>query len=61
MIQISQSTENYLIDAGHSGWFKPRDDEVQAKGKEELQTYWLFIDDRNETGEDMMIKKVIFC
>ena len=44
MIQISQETANYLIDAGHSDWFEARDDVVKAKGKGELQTYWLFID-----------------
>lgn len=54
MIQISQTTANYLIDAGHSDWFEPRDDKVQAKGKGELQTYWLLID-RKETDDTMMI------
>ena len=44
MIQISQSTADYLIEAGHSDWFVPRDDKVHAKGKGELQTYWLCID-----------------
>ena len=44
MIQISQTTANYLLDAGNSDWFEARDDVVKAKGKGEIQTYWLFID-----------------
>jgi class 3 adenylate cyclase len=44
MIQISQSTADYLTEAGHSDWFEPRGEKVVAKGKGELQTYWLCID-----------------
>jgi class 3 adenylate cyclase len=59
MIQISQSTADYLIEAGHSDWFEPRADTVYAKGKGELQTFWLCIDGSKtgnisdeEEGED---------
>jgi class 3 adenylate cyclase len=55
MIQISQTTANYLIDAGLSDWFEPRDDKVQAKGKGELQTYWLSIDGKDK-DEDVTIE-----
>lgn len=55
MIQISQSTATYLIDAGHSDWFEPREDTIEAKGKGELQTYWLFIEGKN--AEDVCVMK----
>ena len=40
-IQISQETADLLIAAGKSHWFVKRDGLVKAKGKGELQTYWL--------------------
>jgi class 3 adenylate cyclase len=40
-IQISQETADLLIGAGKENWLKPREDKVVAKGKGELQTYWL--------------------
>jgi len=55
MIQISQSTANYLIHAGHSDWFEPRDDRFEVKGKGELQTYWLLIG--GKTSEDVVSMK----
>jgi class 3 adenylate cyclase len=52
MIQISQTTANYLLDAGHSDWFEPRYEEVEVKGKGKLQTYWLSIE--NNEADDMI-------
>ena len=40
-IQISQETADLLVAAGKSHWFCKRDGLVKAKGKGELQTYWL--------------------
>ena len=40
-IQVSQKTADLIIAGGHSGWIKPRESLVFAKGKGELQTYWL--------------------
>lgn len=40
-IQISQETADLLVSAGKSHWFCKRDGLVKAKGKGELQTYWL--------------------
>jgi class 3 adenylate cyclase len=40
-IQVSQSTADNLIAAGRGRWVTPRDKMVQAKGKGELQTYWV--------------------
>ena len=40
-IQISKETADLLEDAGKGHWCKPREDKVMAKGKGELQTYWL--------------------
>lgn len=45
MVQISCATANLLIDAGHSDWFEPRDEKIRAKGKGELQTFWLMLGD----------------
>ena len=40
-IQCSQSTADVLTEAGKGHWVKPREEKVHAKGKGELQTYWL--------------------
>lgn len=40
-IHLSQETANLLIQAGKNLWVEPRADKVIAKGKGELQTYWL--------------------
>lgn len=44
-IQISEETAKQLISAGHEHWVKPRDALIHAKGKGEIQTYWLQIDE----------------
>ena len=41
LIQISQDTASLLITAGHNNWITPRAELVYAKGKGEVQTYWL--------------------
>jgi class 3 adenylate cyclase len=40
-IQISQQTMEHLLASGMKDWIQPRDTTVTAKGKGELQTYWL--------------------
>jgi class 3 adenylate cyclase len=40
-IQLSQQTADLLFSAGKESWVKARSDLVVAKGKGELQTYWL--------------------
>jgi class 3 adenylate cyclase len=40
-IQVSQSTADELIRVGNKHWLVPRADKVVAKGKGEMQTYWL--------------------
>eukprot|EP00934_Nitzschia_sp_Nitz4_P003659 Nitzschia sp. Nitz4//scaffold84_size84139//67428//72955//NITZ4_005210-RA/size84139-processed-gene-0.21-mRNA-1//-1//CDS//3329559069//3649//frame0 len=40
-IQVSQSTADELIFAGKEAWLTPREDQVYAKGKGHLQTYFL--------------------
>ena len=40
-IQISQETADLLIAAGKISWITPREDRVVAKGKGEMQTYWV--------------------
>ena len=41
-IHISEDTARLLSEAGKSNWITPRSQTVQAKGKGELTTYWLF-------------------
>lgn len=40
-IQISQETADLLTSFGKAHWFVKREDKIVAKGKGELQTYWL--------------------
>jgi class 3 adenylate cyclase len=40
-IHISQSTADQLIEGGKESWITPREDLVSAKGKGEIQTYWV--------------------
>lgn len=41
-IQISEETARELTEAGKEQWLTRRDEAVQAKGKGELSTYWIF-------------------
>lgn len=49
-IQISETTKALLDAAGKEHWTEPREDIVHAKGKGEMQTYWVLTDD--ESGID---------
>ena len=40
-IHISQQTADLLKSAGKESWYEKRQEKVKAKGKGELQTYWL--------------------
>lgn len=40
-IQISQESAELILAAGKANWIKPRKDIVHAKGKGDLQTFWL--------------------
>jgi len=40
-IQVSQETADLLTAAGKWTWISPRSETVHAKGKGEMQTYWL--------------------
>jgi class 3 adenylate cyclase len=40
-IQLSQTTADEVIARGKEHWLLPRQDKVVAKGKGEMQTYWL--------------------
>ena len=47
-IQCSQSTADALVAAGYSQWISPRQDKIIAKGKGEMNTYWVNVKaDRN--------------
>lgn len=40
-IQVSEATANLLIEGGKGHWVEPREDKITAKGKGEMQTYWV--------------------
>ena len=40
-IHLTQETANRLISAGKGNWVIPRETKVNAKGKGEMQTYWI--------------------
>jgi class 3 adenylate cyclase len=40
-IHVSQETARELMAKGKSAWILPREDKIVAKGKGELQTYWV--------------------
>ena len=43
MIQVSQTTADLLISASKEHWIKPRDEQIYAKGKGQMTTYWLSV------------------
>jgi hypothetical protein len=45
-VQLSQDTAKELAKSGYEDWCWPRKDVVYAKGKGELQTYWLDLFDK---------------
>jgi class 3 adenylate cyclase len=53
-IQVSQDTADLLIAAGKSKWVEPREEMVIAKGKGEMQTYWVAVGNskRRNSGGD---------
>jgi class 3 adenylate cyclase len=42
-IQVSQDTADLLLAAGKSKWVEAREEKVVAKGKGEMQTYWVAV------------------
>jgi class 3 adenylate cyclase len=40
-IQVSTTTAGLIIAGGNTDWVRQREDEVEAKGKGKLRTYWL--------------------
>jgi hypothetical protein len=42
-IQVSQDTADLLVAAGKTAWISAREERVVAKGKGEMQTYWVNI------------------
>ena len=52
-IQLSQATTDLLIKVCKESWVKPRDGFIIAKGKGQMQTYWLTMTDFHASeGED---------
>jgi hypothetical protein len=51
-IQVSQDTADLLIAAGKSKWVEPREEKVMAKGKGEMQTYWVAVGSSKQNNSD---------
>lgn len=51
-IHMSKQTADLLTSVGKGKWVVPREDKIVAKGKGELETYWLVLrcDDGNKCG-----------
>jgi class 3 adenylate cyclase len=47
-IQMSQTTATLLMEASKGHWVQPREEVVYAKGKGEMMTYWLTIEDNQK-------------
>ena len=52
-VQISEQMANVLAFEGRSHWYIPRPDKIIAKGKGELQTYWLQDDLMSQYKRDL--------
>jgi class 3 adenylate cyclase len=51
-IQVSQDTADLLIAAGKSKWVEAREEKVVAKGKGEMQTYWVAVGSSKNKSSD---------
>ena len=47
-IHISQETAEILKEAGKESWVEPREDVIMAKGKGQLNTFWLIFSGSDE-------------
>jgi hypothetical protein len=53
-IQVSQSTADLLIEGGKGYWVRPRAELVHAKGKGQVQTYWVVSRSGSASGPNLM-------
>ncbi len=51
-IQVSESTAGLLTESGCGHWVEKRDFKVAAKGKGEMQTFWVNVSTRDDFGEE---------
>jgi hypothetical protein len=58
---MSQETADLLIQFGKSNWVKRREQSVEAKGKGTLQTYWLLLPQKDESGTGTSAKGAGSC
>jgi class 3 adenylate cyclase len=52
-IHVSQQTADELIGKGKASWITQREDKIVAKGKGELQTYWVTPRSTTKSAETM--------
>ena len=55
-IHVSQETADLIEAANKPHWLTPREDKIHAKGKGELQTYWLEIKRDNNMSGNMSLE-----
>ena len=58
-VHISEETASLLAQSGKSHWVEMREDKIVAKGKGELQTYWLVRNTNSSTGTGSEISESV--
>ena len=58
-IQVSETTASLLEASGKRHWLCSREDPVPVKGKGEMKTYWLLLQDRNHKNLPFPIRELV--
>ena len=56
-IHVSKETADQLVKGGKQTWLEKRADQVYAKGKGKLETYWLTLSDKSKSDRESNSKK----
>jgi hypothetical protein len=59
LIQVSQATATLIQDAGKGQWLRKREDKIKAKGKGQLETYWVNPSNRLREGARSSTRSVM--
>ncbi|CAB9497506.1 Receptor-type guanylate cyclase gcy [Seminavis robusta] len=57
-IHVSESTAQFLKQAGKEHWLTPREDKITAKGKGLMQTYWVVVSSGGSTAPSSTVGSV---
>ena len=56
-IHLSKETADLIVKGGKESWLEKRADQVYAKGKGKLETYWLTLSEKSASGRGSNSKK----